>query len=214
MPRLPSGRQSMPRTTWGSQVSSSSIPASRSGGVRCRESSDVSSDILRSSSSVSYIWSSCSVGSAGTGLGRAEAGGWLWSATGRGNPCHSHHAELRKRDARRLMGKAQRAAAGRGRSWWRLGRGCRTGRRCAASCSCSHRHPVGVPAPRAPARPRVLPPALPRPSARFQVRPHRRHPLPPRHLGQQWAETSATAAISCLTSKSRTRGAERERPLR
>lgn len=48
---------------------------------------------------------------------------------------------------------------------------------------------------------------------RFQHRPHRRHPPPPRHLGQQQAETPATAAISCLTSENHTRGSDRERPL-
>jgi hypothetical protein len=39
---------------------------------------------------------------------------------------------------------------------------------------------------------------------RFQHRPHRRHPPPPRHLGHQRTETSVPAANSCRTSGNRT----------
>ncbi|MEV5144097.1 transposase [Streptomyces sp. NPDC052727] len=49
---------------------------------------------------------------------------------------------------------------------------------------------------------------------RLQNRPHRWHPPPPRHIGQQRSETPATTAISCLNSRNRTRGSERERPLK
>ncbi|MFH9712872.1 DUF6207 family protein [Streptomyces luteogriseus] len=49
---------------------------------------------------------------------------------------------------------------------------------------------------------------------RFQNRPHRRHPPPPRQLDQQRVEAFVARAIPCLTSGIRTRGLERERPLR